>query len=54
MERVGWCGADTEEAVLRKAEQKVRDLIADYRKPEVDPGLLAKLRRAVERAKKEV
>ena len=53
VERAGWCGADTEEAVLRTAEQKVRDLVSDYKRPDVDPDMMAKLRGVVDRAKKE-
>ncbi len=53
MGRDGWEGARTEEAVVARAQAKVNDLLAAYKKPDVDPDLMAKLRAVVDRAKKE-
>jgi len=41
-----------EAQVLQQLQQKVDDMVASYRKPEVDPGALAKMRAVVERARK--
>ena len=53
MERAGWTGLDSEESVLRKAQDKVNALVAAYKKPDVDEDMLAKLRAVVERARKD-
>jgi trimethylamine:corrinoid methyltransferase-like protein len=37
---------------LAKARQKVNQLISEYRKPEVDPAKLEKMRAVVGKAKK--
>jgi trimethylamine--corrinoid protein Co-methyltransferase len=50
----GWTGVDSEEPVLRRAQRKVDELIASYRKPDVDEDMLAKLRAVVERAREEL
>ena len=52
MERPGWAGAETEERVLDKAQQRVNELIAAYEKPQVDEDMLAKLRAVVAKARK--
>ncbi|NCO40147.1 MAG: hypothetical protein COZ06_17555 [Armatimonadetes bacterium CG_4_10_14_3_um_filter_66_18] len=52
--RAGWTGRDSEEQVLRRTQRKVDELIASYRKPDVDEGLLGKLRAVVERARTEL
>ena len=52
LERGGWVGAETEEQVVSRAQAKVNDLVASYRKPEVDEDLLARLRQVVERARR--
>ncbi|MGQ9554167.1 MAG: trimethylamine methyltransferase family protein [Anaerolineae bacterium] len=52
--RTGWNGFAEEEALLEKARAKVESLIATYRKPEADPGKLARLRQVVERARREL
>ena len=54
LERVGWSGAETEERVLERARQRVNDLVASYKKPEVDTDRLAKMRKIVERARREL
>jgi len=51
-DRAGWAGCAHEEAMLRKAQARVRELLASYRKPEVDPDKLEKLRAIVRRARK--
>ncbi len=52
LERGGWAGAETEEEVVRRAQEKVNDLVASYRKPDVDEDLLASLRQVVDRARR--
>ena len=54
MARPGWCGPETEAEAVNRARQKVRDLIASYRKPDVDEGKLIALRRVMEKARKEM
>jgi trimethylamine--corrinoid protein Co-methyltransferase len=54
MDRSGWNGEETDEAVLQKMQIKVHELIASYKKPEIDPDKLTKMRKVVERAKKEI
>jgi trimethylamine--corrinoid protein Co-methyltransferase len=52
--RAGWAGLDHEEKILAKAQRKVNELRVAYRKPEVDPGKLAKMRAVVEKARKKL
>jgi len=40
--------------ILGKASADVRELLAAYRKPEVDPGKLARMRQVVARARREL
>ncbi|MEW6355428.1 MAG: trimethylamine methyltransferase family protein [Planctomycetota bacterium] len=54
MDRSGYTGINQEQAVLDRLQQKVDELIAQYQKPAVDPDKLAKMRKVVERAKKEL
>ena len=54
MDRSGWNGPQTDEAVLGKMQDRVDELIAGYQKPEVDPEKLARMRGVVERARKEL
>ena len=54
LERLGWTGLKTEERVLGRARQKVNDLVASYKKPDVDEEKLAKMRQIVARARKEL
>ena len=54
MERSGWNGSETDEAVLQRIQSKVRELISNYEKPAVDPDKLAKMREVVERARKDL
>ena len=53
-DRSGYDGFDQEEAILRKAQARVEELIASYRKPETDPDKLAAMRRVVECARREL
>lgn len=53
MDRSGWNGSQTDEAVLRKMQDRVDELIASYRKPEVDPDKLAQMRAVVDRARED-
>ena len=52
MERDGWRGVETDTKVLDRLQQEVNDLIASYKKPDVDPGTLAEMRRVIDRANK--
>ncbi len=54
MDRSGWNGVKTDEAVLQKMQSKLNELIASYQKPEVDPDKLAKMRKVVDRALREL
>jgi len=49
-----WDGAETDEMVLQRLQNKVNELIANYEKPAVDPDKLAKMRAVVERARKDL
>ena len=49
-----WDGSETDEAVLRRLQNRADELIASYEKPEVDPDKLAKMRAVVERAKRDL
>jgi len=51
MDRSGWDGAKTDATVLERMQRKVDDLVAGYRKPDVDPDKLAAMRAVVERAR---
>ncbi|MDP6776286.1 MAG: trimethylamine methyltransferase family protein [Candidatus Latescibacteria bacterium] len=52
LERAGWSGAETEEQVVRRAQDRVNDLIASYHKPDVDEDMLARLRQVIDRARR--
>jgi len=54
MDRSGWNGPETDEVVLRRMQNRVRELVARYEKPAVDPDRLEKMREVVERARKEL
>jgi trimethylamine--corrinoid protein Co-methyltransferase len=54
MDRAGWNGFAGEKALLEKAQRRVRDLVAQYRKPEPDPDQMARLRRVVDRARRDL
>jgi trimethylamine:corrinoid methyltransferase-like protein len=54
MARSGWAGPEKEEAVLKRLQAKVNELISAYRKPEIDPAKLAKMHQVVERARREL
>jgi len=54
IDRSGWNGFEREEEMLRKAQARVNELIAEYEKPEVDEEKLARMRKVVERAQKEM
>jgi len=51
MDRSGYAGPEQEKAVLDKLQDKVDDMVASYRKPDVDPARLAEMRKVVERAR---
>ena len=54
LDRSGWRGAETDDAVLRQLHRKARDLIAASRPPDVDPDKLARMRQVVARAKRDL
>jgi len=47
-----WDGAQTDELVLHRLQDRVDELIASYEKPAVDPDRLAKMRAVVELARR--
>ena len=49
----GWDG-ESEAGQLKKAADRIKSLLEEYKKPEVDPGKLAKVRQVVDKAKKEM
>lgn len=53
-DRGGWAGVESEQAVLARAQDRVQELLAEYRKPEFDPDRLEKMRRVVDRARREM
>jgi hypothetical protein len=54
LDRSGWAGPEHEETILAHARRNVAEHVATYRKPEVDPGTLARMRKVVERARREL
>ena len=54
MERSGWNGLESDELVLQRLQNRVRELIANYEKPAVDPDKLAEMRKVVERARRDL
>ena len=54
LERGGWTGVESEERVLARAQERVDALLAAYEPPAVDEGMLAQLRRIVDRARREL
>lgn len=54
VDRSGWKGAESDQALVEKALCKVQELIASYRKPDVDPRKLVRMREVVERARQEL
>ena len=54
IDRSGWKGAASDEAMVAKARQKTRELLAEYRKPEGREDQLAAMRAVVERARTEL
>jgi trimethylamine---corrinoid protein Co-methyltransferase len=54
LNKAGWDGLEGEEVVLRKARQRVEQLVASYSPPETDPDKLARMREVVARARKEL
>ncbi len=50
LSRTGWGGFADEEQVLERTKDKVDALLSAYRKPPLDPDILSRLRRIVERA----
>jgi len=54
MERAGWTGAESEQRVVEKAQERVDELIAVYEKPAVDADKLERIRRVVRKATRDL
>jgi len=54
IDRSGWRGPEHEAQLLAKARARVGELVAAYRRPEVDPDKLARMRAVIERARNEL
>lgn len=54
LDRSGWAGPEYEARILGKARERVADLRAAYRKPEIDDRKLARLRAIVAKARREL
>jgi trimethylamine:corrinoid methyltransferase-like protein len=54
IDRKGWNGAPSDRAMLERAQGRIVELLADYRKPEGREDQLARMREAVERARKKL
>jgi trimethylamine:corrinoid methyltransferase-like protein len=54
VDRRGWNGARSDREMLDRAQGKVTELLAEYRKPEGREDQLAKMREVVERARKKL
>jgi trimethylamine:corrinoid methyltransferase-like protein len=51
VDRAGWKGAESDRAMLDKAQAAIEELLASYRKPEGRDGQLAEMRKVAERAR---
>lgn len=51
-DRSGWNGFEWEKSIMDKTHQKVKEIIFQYKKPEVDPGKLEEIKKVLEKAKK--
>ena len=54
IDRSGYAGADWEQAVLDRLQDRVDSLVAGYRKPEGREEKLAQMREVVERARRDL
>ncbi|HOM80291.1 MAG TPA: trimethylamine methyltransferase family protein [Armatimonadota bacterium] len=54
LDRTGWNGPSDEAAILQRTHAKVKELLAEYRKPEGREELLAAMRQVVEKARKKL
>lgn len=54
IDRSGWNGSGSDDSLLERARLKVEELIAAYRKPDVDPDALHRMRQVIERARVEL
>jgi trimethylamine:corrinoid methyltransferase-like protein len=52
LDRLGYGGGEHDRVIVRKAQDKIKQLLAAYRKPAVDPAILARMRAVADRAKK--
>ena len=52
-DRIGW-SPENEEKILNKAKNRVKQIIGEYKKPEVDPGVISKVKEIIEKARKEL
>ncbi len=51
-DRSGWNGFEYEIKLLKKAQKEVNDLVSEYKKPEIDPDKISKIKKVIEKAKK--
>ena len=54
LERSGWNGIETEKRILEKVQNKVEELVKSYQKPEGREEKLAKMRKIINKAKKDL
>ena len=54
LDRTGWDGPESDAATLLKMQDRCRELVAAYERPDVDPDQLAAMRAVVERARREL
>jgi trimethylamine--corrinoid protein Co-methyltransferase len=54
IDRSGWAGAESDAALLARCQKRVQELVASYKKPEVDGEKLEALRKVVARARREL
>ena len=52
VDRSGWNGAPSDQAMLDKAQKHINDLLAQYKKPEDREEKLAAMRKVVNRARR--
>lgn len=54
LDRLGWVGHEHEDELLGRLQNRVEELIAQYKKPEVDPDTLHRMSEVSERAKNDL
>jgi len=54
LDRTGWDGPESDAATLQKMQDRCRELVAAYEKPEIDDDQLTRMRAVIERARREL